>query len=402
MLITLVSFGVDLKETLYKRALDYEKAGNYLSALEIYSFLGNYKDAPYRKKKVYTFFLPVKVLLKEEPTVRVAYARNWSSVRLDCTDKKLTASFDGNEIRGKGVKNGKALWKGRSRCSLFVDGIKRTVIPPDVKVELLNYRRKSLLILHLPMELYLEGVLPGEVYTSWPLEVLKAQAVAARTYALFNMVRARERGRPFDVGSTTAYQVFVGLHRKYRKVKKAVEETKGEFLTFEGGIIYAMYHSNSGGKTQSFKDLFGLPLTYLPSVRELCDLRTLRWSSWVKKISKRRVNYFLRSLGVRGKVIDLKVVRNSDGRGRKVIFVLKSGEKVILPLSFFVRLSLKIPSDWFFIVGKSGKDFVLEGRGFGHGLGMSQWGAYCLARKGWNYKRILTYYYGPVKIEKLY
>jgi len=400
-LLATSSFSKDLKDTLYKLAKEYLLKGNYITALEIYTFLGNYKDAQIRKKELIKFFEPIKVQIKKEPTIRVAFARHFKTFRVVC--KKITR-------RGR-FENGSYLYKGRfvkelnikvegENCKLFVNGILKTYLPKGVKVTLLNYRG-SLLVLKLPLELYVKGVLPGEIYISWPLEVLKAQAVASRTYALFNIVRAHEQGKPFDVGATVSYQVFAGFNQKFPKVEKAVNLTRGEFLIYKGGIIYAMFHSNSGGCTHSFKNLFGVDVGYLPSVREPCDISTLKWSSWNKNLSKVSVKSFLKRLGLEfSRLENFKVLRTTCGRGKEIIFKTDVGVYK-LPLSFFARLNLHLPSDWFFILSKSGRYYLLTGRGFGHGFGMSQWGAYCLGLKGWNYKEILKFYY-HAEIKSLY
>jgi len=396
-----VTFGGGLKEKLYLLAERYYQQGNYITALEIFTFLGNYKNAPQLKRETVKIFQPIKVSLKKEPTIRVAFAKNFKTFRLVCG--KYT-------YRGR-YENGLYLFKGRflksirlkvnfENCKLFVDGVLKTYLPKGVGVKLVNYEG-SLLILKLPLELYLKGVLPGEVYTSWPLEVLKAQAVASRTYALFNLIRARQRGKPFDVGATVNYQVFVGFNKLFPNVERAVDETRGEVLTYNGGIIYAMFHSNSGGCTHSFKELFGVDIGYLPSVREPCDIENLKWSSWKRNLSKVAVKRFLKRLGLEfTRLEDFRIERTTCGRGKVAVFKTDTGTYK-LPLSLFVRLNLHLPSDWFFILTKSGRSYLLAGRGFGHGFGMSQWGAYCLATKGWNYRKILKFYYRS-EIKKLY
>ena len=401
LLITSASFAGNLKENLYRLAEKYLKQDNYITALEIFTFLGNYKNSPQLKKKVAKFFQPIKVSLNKEPNIRVAFAKNFKTFRLVCG--KYT-------YRGR-YENGLYLFRGRflksihlkvdsENCKLFVDRVLKTYLPKGVGVKLINYGG-SLLILELPLELYIKGVLPGEVYTSWPLEALKAQAVASRTYALFNLIRARQSGKPFDVGATVNYQVFTGFNHKFPSVERAVNETRGEFLTYNGGIIYAMFHSNSGGCTHSFKELFGVDIGYLPSVREPCNMKNLKWSSWKKNLPKVEVKNFLRRLGVNfTRLEDFRIERTTCGRGKVAIFKTDTGIYK-LPLSFFVRLNLHLPSDWFFILSKRGRYYLLAGRGFGHGLGMSQWGAYCLALNGWNYKGILRFYYHS-QIKKFY
>jgi len=401
-IFSIPSLGVDVKENLYRWALKYKSSGNYITALELFTFLGNYKQSPFFRRELIEFFKPLKVRLKGEPVIRVAYAKNFKKVQIKCQNRIWFAKFEKNRYLFRGKKyNTLTFQSSGGKCYLFVDYVLKTKLPKGVKVKLTTYKG-SLLILELPLELYIKGVLPGEIYTNWPMEALKAQAVASRTYALFNLIKAREAGRPFDVGATVSYQVFAGFNRNFDRVERAVDATKGEVVTYNGGVIYAMFHSNAGGCTHSFKELFGYPLTYLSSVREPCDVANLKWTTWNIHLSKWRVKSFLKKVGVEVYSIrDLKIVRNRCGRGRVAVFETDKGT-IKLPLSFFVRLNLHLPSDWFFVLTKSGRKFLLAGRGFGHGLGMSQWGAYCLSLKGWDYKKILKLYYKGTKIERLY
>ena len=398
-----------LKLYLYKRGLAYLQTGNYIGALEIFHFLGNYRNSRTLYRATAKFFSPVPVkFFKKEPLIRVALSR-FTEFKLVCP-KKVERVFYRISPKGflrKIVYRGKTYkklnLKGKKGCRIAINGYYYGKLPTDADIKLVEYRGSALAILKLPLEFYLKGVLPSEVYTRWPMEVLKAQAVASRTFALFNIYRAREAGRPFDVDGTITYQVFRLYSNVASKISKAVEETKGEVLTYKGSLIYAMFHSNSGGCTHSFEEITGLKLPYLSSVKENCDLKALKWSHWNRKLSKRWLKRYLSGLaGIFFNPVDVRVKRNSCGRGLFITFRSEGDKSLTLPLSIFFRLEAKIPSDWFFVIGKSGKNFLLAGRGFGHGLGMSQWGAYCLAQRGWDYRRILRFYYGGTEIRKLY
>jgi len=397
-----------VKPYLYRKGVAYLQTGNYIGALEIFHFLGNYRNSQTLYRAIAKFFSPIPAeVFKSEPLIRVAISR-FTEFELICPQRVEKVSFEaptkgsfGKLIYRRKVYE-KLTLKGERGCRLSINGNNYGNLPLDVEIDLVQYRGSAFVVLKLPLEFYLKGVLPSEVYTYWPLEALKVQAVASRTYALFNIYRAREAGRPFDVDSTTNYQVFRLPRRIFPKVAKAVDETRGEVITYKGSLIYAMFHSNSGGCTHSFEEITGLQLPYLSRVRENCDLRALKWSYWNKKLSKRWLKEYLSRLVGYFNPVDVRIERNSCGRGLLITFLSERGEELTLPLAVFFRLEARIPSDWFFVIGKSGKDFILSGRGFGHGLGMSQWGAFCLSQRGWDYKRILKFYYRHTEIRKIY
>jgi stage II sporulation protein D len=238
---------------------------------------------------------------------------------------------------------------------------------------------------------------------SWNDAALKAQAVAARTFALYNL--AKRRNLPYDLDGTTLFQNFVGFKGINPKAEEIVRETRGEVLLFNGKLIYAMYSANDGGCSHSFEELFGINLPYLSTTEDgkLCNLSNLKRSFWQKGITSEDLRNFLNSVGLTNfQPITFRVLRNGCGRGLRITFVSTDGREITFPLAFFVRLSLHLPSDWFYAERKGSGYFVLKGRGFGHGLGMSQWGAYCLGEKGWNYKKILEFFYRGAVVKKIY
>jgi stage II sporulation protein D len=387
---------VKVKEHLYQTAFSYLQNGNYIGALEIFHFLGNYKNSKEIWRKTAQFFKSPKVKnLKKEPNIGVKILSEFRKVEIYCPKPSKYV-----KISDKLLKNKKEITLFLEKnCKLSADGIVYFKAPLKVRVKI--YSRPRILVVELPLETYLLGVLPAEVYPSWNLEALKAQAVASRTFALFNIYKAREAGKLFDVGSDTGYQVFKGFFNTPPNIKKAVAETRGEVLIYKGGLIYAMFHSNNGGCNHSFKEITGLELPYLSEVRDNCNSKSLKWNHWNIKLSKGRVKNFLKKLGVDGTLKGFKPSRNSCGRILKLTFET-SGGYVTVPFSIFGRLQLHLPSDWFFVLGKTGHYYLLAGRGFGHGLGMSQWGALCYSLKGWNYKQILKHYYKGIEIRKIY
>ncbi|WP_457630283.1 SpoIID/LytB domain-containing protein [Oceanithermus sp.] len=242
---------------------------------------------------------------------------------------------------------------------------------------------RLLLINKLDIEDYLRGVLPGEVPASFPYEVLKAQAILARTYTL-----SRLGSNPdYDLCDTSRCQVYLGADAESPRYDRAVRETAGRVLAYDGRPISAVYHADSGGKTAAAAEVWGGNVPYLQS-------RDDPWSldqRWRVSTSPDAVSRVLEQLGHPvGAVSGLRIDgRGASGRIVEMSVTTDRGElRLRVPeVGRFLR-ALGLPST---LASLSGWTF--SGRGSGHGVGMSQWGARGFARHGWNYREILAYYY---------
>lgn len=282
----------------------------------------------------------------------------------------------------------------------------------------------------LGLEEYLYGVLPNEMPPSWPMEALKAQAVASRSYAVYNILQKAGKAS-FDVTGGFSDQVYSGYDGEHPRTNEAVNMTKGQVLTYQDKPILALYHSNSGGITEDSGDAFGTQLPYLKSVNDEFSLQAPN-STWVVKIP-------------RTQVYDLEIIEKSaSGRVKKLLVKGISGDKVLSGSE--IRNALQLKSNLFYIVaddvfyvtydgknimpvhqlmGKTvisgdkkkvlsdsnvyimssqvfkevpvkGGYFEIRGRGNGHGVGMSQWGAKVMAENGYSYRDILFHFYTDV------
>ena len=394
-----------VKEKLYQTAVNYYEKGNYVGALELFNYLGSFKNSTSYRGRLIEFFTDApspSIFGNREPFVRLKAAADFKEVKVNCPSGTFSVKVYEKTFHLGGITVKGSLTFNGSGCSLTVDG-EKMLMPPRSKVNLLFYRGKPLLIVRMPLEIYLVGVLPGEVYMSWNDAALKAQAVAARTFALYNL--AKRRNLPYDLDGTTLFQNFVGFKGINPKAEEIVRETRGEVLLFNGKLIYAMYSANDGGCSHSFEELFGINLPYLSTTEDgkLCNLSNLKRSFWQKGITSEDLRNFLNSVGLTDfQPITFRVLRNGCGRGLRITFVSTDEREITFPLAFFVRLSLHLPSDWFYAERKGNGYFALKGKGFGHGLGMSQWGAYCLGEKGWNYKKILEFFYRGAVVKKIY
>lgn len=242
---------------------------------------------------------------------------------------------------------------------------------------------------HVDLEEYLYSVVGGEMVASWPLEALKAQAVAARSYALHK--RSLAANRLFDLDGTTTSQVYKGLASEASSTHQAVGSTAGQVMTYNGGVILAVFHSSSGGHTENVEDVWSKPLPYLRGVVDYDQQSPV--FQWTKTISASELGRLAGNIGTvksvtaerltpRGRVVSLKLVgdrgtKSLTGKEFRQLLQLRSSLFTITPVDNY---------------------FYLVGRGFGHGVGMSQWGAHYLAQQGINYQSILGHYYQGTKL----
>jgi stage II sporulation protein D len=249
------------------------------------------------------------------------------------------------------------------------------------------------LINELDLDDYLLGVVPAEMPSSWPLEALKAQAIAARTYAYANLGKHGKDG--YDMKDTTDDQVYSGVKAESTASNAAVSATGGVVMTYEGNPICAYFHSASGGITESSENVWGRPLPYLRAVMDYDQQSPL--ATWNRTFSVDQIESALASDV--GRLLSIDVVSRSQSRRACHLLVVGTRGAQITNAET-VRRVLKLPSTNF-NVSVLDNAYLFSGRGFGHGLGLSQWGAKGLAEQGYNAAQILTYYYRNVSLERL-
>lgn len=265
----------------------------------------------------------------------------------------------------------------------------------------LNKVGKKFVVINLvPMEEYLRGVLPDEMSPSYPLEALKAQAVAARSFALKNRDKHKKDG--FDLCDKTHCQVYAGA-KTFESTDKAVEETRGEILTYKDKLIETSFHADSGGMTENVSDVWGRAMPYLVAVKEVFK----QVEPWTVKISvKDFSSRFGDNFGTLKeiKLSDLRIGKGASDRtsSGRVNFAQIVGTKKTLKLEGTeLRRKFSLPST-LFDMKIVGNEVIFTGYGSGHGVGMSQKGAKSYALDGWSYKKILEHYYHDSKLKRLY
>ncbi|HEX7004854.1 MAG TPA: SpoIID/LytB domain-containing protein [Trueperaceae bacterium] len=246
----------------------------------------------------------------------------------------------------------------------------------------------------LGLEEYLRGVVPAEMAAAWPLEALKAQSVASRTYTLISL----EPTEPFDICATVECQAYDGVAAEHRRSDTAIAQTAGLVLTYGGEFAHTYYHSDSGGELASSAEVWGTPYPYLASRVDVTSTTPHR--HWRHVIDPDRMGRTLATLGHHvGTVRSLRVLAYSESGRVLRAEVAGSEGQIILGGSTLTSLLREsgFKSTRFTMVG----DLVARGDGFGHGVGMSQYGARSLARAGYGFEQILRFYYPDTLLQRL-
>lgn len=250
---------------------------------------------------------------------------------------------------------------------------------------------------NIPIEQYLYGVVPKEMPHTWAKEALKAQAVAARTYALY--IKSKSADKPYDVQSTTTSQVYGGFDSEKKESNLAVDETRGEVITCDGKLIVAYFHSSSGGHTEDSKNVWSADLPYLKGIpdRFSADIPNGEWRFFVSyNDMQNRLNQYGLNIGqIRG----LNAAGESPaGRLIGVKVIAKNGVTELKSNNFRIKVGATRLKSTLLKIAPDHDGILFTGKGYGHGVGMSQWGANMMAQKGFGYQDILKHYYHNVQI----
>lgn len=256
-------------------------------------------------------------------------------------------------------------------------------------------------IIEIPFEEYIIGVLAGEMPAKFELEALKAQAVAARSYVLKKM---ENNNNDYDVVDTVMNQVYLDesklkekwknkYEENYNKIKNAVELTQGEYLVYDDEIVEAFFFSTSTGKTENVEEVFSETLPYLRSVDSTWDSEVSPVFSETNTIN---IEEFYKKLELNySDDFNIEILETtSTGRIKK----LKINDIEMNGNDFTKKLGLRSN---YFTITKLENNVLITTKGYGHGVGMSQYGAQAMALKGYKYDEILKYYYQNVEIKKI-
>lgn len=259
--------------------------------------------------------------------------------------------------------------------------------------------RNIWIINELPLEEYLVGLVNKEISSQWPLAAVKAQVLAARTYAYFQQEKRADN--LFDVEATVNDQVYGGVDFEDERARKAVLETEGEVILYQGKPIFAVYHACCGGKTESSAYLWAGDYPYLKSISCIYCLDSPHFI-WNYQLEIDKLEEILHTRG--SAYLPVKEIlegpRNESKRITKIIISRQGDTLEISAPEFRQLLGYDLLRSTNFWVKKVNSNFAFAGIGWGHGVGLCQWGAKGLAETGADYRSIIKYYYQGVEIGK--
>ena len=356
------------------------------------------------------------VFASKEPIIRVLISKN-NNVRIR-SDKSIPLTIDGKLFSRKKIK-GLTLKNEKNRNILFFDKNKQKIydLKSNQKFQVMSsdgrgiwvgQKRFSgklnlfvldseiLVVNVLGIEKYLSSVVGSEMPTKWPMEALKAQAIASRTYAL------KQKGNNlFDIDSTQRTQVYNGLESRTYKTIRAVKSTRSLVLIYKNKLINALFHSSSGGMTENSQDVWKNQYPYLSSVKDF-DKKNPKFR-WQKNFSnKELLNLFPKIGGIK----NIEILNITDtGRVKNVKLFGAYGSEQMSGVDLRKKLGLNSTLVRFKLIEEQSNKFstkkglVVFGQGSGHGVGMSQWGAKDMATKGQKAEKILKHFYQGVQIK---
>jgi stage II sporulation protein D len=286
--------------------------------------------------------------------------------------------------------NGAGMSSGDSGTTISVSGL----------IHLVRRGKGFLVINRVDLEEYVKGVVPAEVSSTWHPEMLKAQAVAARTYALYQQMLSAMR--EYDVEATVQDQVYRGKQGIDAGILRAVEDTRGLIVTYQDAPIYAAFSSTAAGLTEDAMNVWSKEYPYLKGVECPFDLAS-PYYQWKSSFKIDTLEQNLRQQGFSvGTIATMTPLSFTRGGRVAKLRILHSGGELILrgeELRKVVGYAI-IPSTQF-AIESIGQDVVLSGFGAGHAVGMCQWGAKELAELGYSFSTILQYYYPGTELQNM-
>lgn len=375
------------------------------------------------------FLLMSTTALGAKKDLKEAYSNSLRIGLKNMMTTSLKVTFNGSYNAGSDVvasgtslvlsqTNGKILFKNTEYSEItFVPQSQATTITLEYGAKKYNFLGSMtfkaladgniLPINIVDVETYLKGVVGYEMSNSYPLEALKAQAVAARNYALANIGKNSSEG--YDLSDGTSDQVYRGYNSSYGNVIKAVDETKGMVLVYNDSLVSGFYSASNGGYTESSKNAWVSDIPYLQVNADSYDIT--KWTSGDKKFTTADIDAKLKSKGIlseQDKFIRLNldtIQRNESTRvaSIEIVYSDAAGAENVKAITKERAWSfLSLPSSMYTVTYDAAADtYTFSGMGNGHGVGMSQIGAKNRANAGQKYDEILTFYYTGTQIKNV-
>jgi stage II sporulation protein D len=267
-------------------------------------------------------------------------------------------------------------------------------------IQLHNVSGKIYVVNVLSLEKYLYSVVASEMSPSWPYEAIKSQAVAARTYAYYNL-QNKKANSIYDLDSTTKFQVYKGMTVEGEMSNKAVDETTGVIMSYNNKPILALFHSTCGGSIIDNKYVWkGEDLPYLEDKKVPYGKSSPHYN-WQVQITLLEIQKLLdKRYSNIGPVSGIKFKKHED-RVVEVLITHRNGRVKLTGNEFRMMFPNGKIKSQLFNAQQDGKGIVLNGRGWGHGVGMCQYSAKEMAERGAKYSDILNFFYKDVSINKL-
>lgn len=308
-------------------------------------------------------------------------------------NKEINIKFDGKNINLNGKnfnlnnfpQNGAFLISSDS--PIYVDKIKRNY---GGSISFRVNNKKLDIVNRVDMDEYLKGVLPKEMSPSFPMESLKAQALCSRSFAINNYNKFIKNG--YNLDDTTRSQVYYGKDVEEKTTNKAVEETIGQVIKYDGKVAETIFCASSGGYTVASSEAWGgNSVPYLISKEDPYSVHP--WKYELKNSDLKKLNL--------SDVFSVSLDYNNSNRVNNLTFSTSKGDVKIKATDFRNKIGNTIIKSTLFDVNVIGNKVFVSGKGYGHGVGMSQYGAVEMAKKGSNYKDIIEFYFPGTNIEKI-
>ncbi len=338
----------------------------------------------------------------QDRNVRILLLKTKEGVSISSRDKIKVSEEEG---RYKFIPSGKKVMIRPEliRRPLYVESWNEPIQVNNSRyrgtISLHNIAGTLYVINSLKLNEYLYGVVPAEMPGDWPLEALKAQAVAARTYALYRILK--QKNMLFDLDATTSAQVYKGIDVEKASCKKAVDETGSMVILFQNEPIVSFFHSTCGGKTVDDRFVWqGSDLPYLKSVH--CGFCSASPNYlWEYSINVFEIKRALNRRYPEIRTVDMISLKKNQGRVSNVVVRHSHGMANMSGNDFRLLISPEKIKSLAFDVKKRGRTLNISGHGWGHGVGMCQWGARGMAESGKSFREILIHYYRNVSIKSI-
>lgn len=265
----------------------------------------------------------------------------------------------------------------------------------------LRHSKKLLLVNSVDIDDYLVSVIRSEGWPGWPLEVNKVQAITSRTYLVSKVLESTKAKRPYHIVNTIKHQTYKG-HHKYVRLKQAIDETRDIFIAYDGKPIVAMFDACCGGVIPAKSEEIDFKKFPYLARKKSCTYCKKCWIyRWNKEFTRTQLAETLQKVIPDIRVLkDIKVIEKDEaGLVHRVLVTTARGKYYVSGKKMYSLFSAI--KSFSYLIKRKGKNFTIVGRGYGHHVGLCQWGAWKMVQDHWNYEKILQFYYPGTQLMRL-